>query len=188
MVDVNYSWINTYSGEKLDINAPDAENINIEDIAHALSRVCRYGGHCEPFYSVAQHCVLVSLILDSTPYAFEGLMHDAAEAYIGDIVAPLKTLLPEYLEIEHRFERVIANKFGLEFDGTQWPKAVKAADWTALFAEKKAMLPNAGVWSHPDDLYEIDTTVVAIPTDAAERLFLMRFNQLNKRLETKWIH
>jgi len=86
------SYIQTLSGKKFSYQFATADDIDIEDIANALSNICRFAGHLPEFYSVAQHSVLVSQIVPPE-FAFEALMHDAAEAYCQDIPAPLKALL-----------------------------------------------------------------------------------------------
>lgn len=107
-------WIQTFTGKKFYPLSPQIEDICIEDIAHALSNVCRYAGHCRDFYSVAQHCVMVSDWMPSMK--LEGLMHDASEAYLGDISRPLKhsDAMSGYREAEHRMEAVINAAFDLD--------------------------------------------------------------------------
>ena len=94
------------------------EDISIEHIAHALSMQCRYNGQIEEFYSVAQHSMLVADVLysmtDNKQVALCGLLHDAAEAYIGDIVAPLKNRLPFVKEIEGKIISRILNKYNIK--------------------------------------------------------------------------
>src|SRR5690349_6806238 len=98
------STITTHSGVQFDLLKPDPSVVHLEDIAHALSHLCRYTGHCNRFYSVAEHSVIVSLMVPpSEPkLAMQGLLHDATEAYVNDLARPLKDLLPEYKEIEMR--------------------------------------------------------------------------------------
>lgn len=113
---------NTIGGQLIDYNNPTAEMIHIEDIATALSHTCRFGGHVRQFYSVAQHCVLVAMMMKldgngSGELVLEGLLHDASEAYLGDVIKPLKELIaPVYAPIERRFEAVIAERFELQDD------------------------------------------------------------------------
>src|SRR5664279_1420110 len=91
---------------------PDPDALDIEEIAHALSMICRFTGHVREFYSVAQHCTIVS-DLGPACYAFTGLMHDATEAYVGDVAKPLKNMLPAYSVIEERVAQAIATRFGV---------------------------------------------------------------------------
>ena len=102
----------TCSGRIIDICSPRAEDIDIEDIAHALSHICRWCGHSRAYYSVAQHSVLVSQHVPDE-YALWGLLHDAAEAYLMDLPTPIKRLLPGYHALESKMQAVIAQHFGL---------------------------------------------------------------------------
>lgn len=113
------STIKTYTGRKLDLARPDPEVVCVEDVAHALSMICRYGGHPRGFYSVAEHSVNVEELAGSScssSVRFALLMHDASEAYLGDVIAPLKILLPEYRRLEAEWSRVIFEKFGIPHD------------------------------------------------------------------------
>lgn len=98
---------------------PRPEEIHIEDIAAALSKLCRYGGHCHTFYSVAEHCVLASRAAPDG-LRLATLLHDASEAYLSDVIRPIKSSLTNYHEIEARLEQVIAQRFGLA-----WPHPVE---------------------------------------------------------------
>ncbi len=124
------SSIKTYTGRVDPLN-PDIDTINIEDIAHALARQCRYNGHCDGFLSVARHSLWVAVRLDDQGYSTEvqltGLLHDAAEAYLGDLVRPLKhtPFGALYLEVETALEVVIAKRFGLL---CPMPQEVRDAD------------------------------------------------------------
>lgn len=120
------SFILTLSGKKFDYINSTIDDIDIEDIAGALSNICRFAGHLSEFYSVAQHSVLCSQLVEPE-FAFEALMHDAAEAYCLDIPAPLKALLPDYRLIETRTDHLIRLKFGLPLDETYLVKY--AADY-----------------------------------------------------------
>ena len=83
----------TYTGRVFDLLNPKPEMVCIEDIAHSLAYQCRYNGHCKFFYSVAQHCVLMAENKDLPGDPLQKLLHDAAEAYIGDLVRPWKNIL-----------------------------------------------------------------------------------------------
>lgn len=117
--------IKTYSGTLVNLMEPETMPIDIRDIAHALSMTCRYGGHAQKFYSVAEHCVLLARLAkyDHQPLILQKclLMHDAAEAYVGDIVNPLKQHLPHYKVIEDRILKQIFIRYNLQKDWDQLP-------------------------------------------------------------------
>lgn len=101
-----------HSGNYFDFIDIENNIILIEDIAHSLSFLCRYNGHCEFFYSVAHHSLLVANLVPKE-YKLQALLHDAAEAYLGDITSPLKKLLPDYQRLEEVVEKKIFSTFGL---------------------------------------------------------------------------
>jgi len=129
---------NAKSGIIIDLHNPTEDMINIKDISNALSKICRFGGQITEFYSVAQHSYLVSCLL---PYGMEkeGLLHDASEAYLQDLISPLKQMIPDYKKIESRFEAVIAHKFNLRTDVKE---LIKEADMWALELEHEAFQQN----------------------------------------------
>jgi 5'-deoxynucleotidase YfbR-like HD superfamily hydrolase len=120
MKDNTDSWIRTYTGGRAYFFEPENSIIEIQDIAHALSLLCRFNGATEKFYSISQHCcIIANQIYDETndPYlAFSGLMHDAQEAFVSDIPSPFKRRFPEFVEAEKRFEIWLAQKFGYALD------------------------------------------------------------------------
>jgi 5'-deoxynucleotidase YfbR-like HD superfamily hydrolase len=131
--------IETHSGIWFDILEPTPDMINIEDVAHALSQTNRFTGHCRFPYPVSQHCRLASYIV-APLFAFHTLLHDASEAYIGDMSRPLKhfTLAgEEYRKVEKRIEEAIAIKFKLS---AEEPIEVKQADTAMLFLEKEQLM------------------------------------------------
>lgn len=158
---------------------PERSAIDIETIAHALAHICRFTGHTATFYSVAQHSVLVSHLVPPE-HALAGLLHDAAEAYLGDVAAPLKMLLPDYKAIEATVETAVLGRFGLP---GKLPPEVKEADRLALAIEQRALMPmHDDVWeceTHPD-YNRIKGHMVITPTPpvVARRLFMARFFEL----------
>jgi len=136
------SNITTWGGRKFNFLNPEPTSIFIEDIAHALSLQCRFNGHSTDFYSVAEHSVEVSKLVESqgatNKIIMTALLHDAAEAYIGDVVSPLKKVLEDYQEIEHRVESAIAERFSLVFP---MPDIVKRADKETLEREFRSLRP-----------------------------------------------
>lgn len=174
-------YIMTASGEDFWFLNPAPETIKIGDIASALSKLCRYTGHCRHFYSVAQHSVIVSHLVPEE-LALEGLMHDASEAYLGDISSPLKRLLPEYQVIEKSLESAIAAKFGLMFHPELgWPSPVGRADISALALEKKLLLPESKTpWGILEGVECPDEKLLphCWQPVVAELRFLQRFKEL----------
>lgn len=103
----------TFSGKVVDLFNPDPETIYLEDIAHSLSHICRWGGHTKSFYSVAEHCIRVSLRVPKGK-KLTALFHDCEEAYWGDLIRPLKMLLPvETVTKIVAFRQVVFDKFGV---------------------------------------------------------------------------
>jgi uncharacterized protein len=168
-------WILTNSGLKFFPLDPKPDQICIEDIAHALSQICRWVGHTNEFYSVAQHCFLVSQMCPPD-LALWGLLHDATEAYIGDVNRPLKLCgrLDAYGEIEDNLMAVIAKKYGLS--GTVVPKAVKEVDNRLLNTEAIQLLhPLAEGW-HIADPY--DFHICPVHPRVAREVYIKTFNNL----------
>jgi 5'-deoxynucleotidase YfbR-like HD superfamily hydrolase len=100
------------SGKLFDFLDPHGSDFGIDDIAHGLAHVCRYAGQCRAFYSVAEHSMLVADTVSE--FAYEALLHDAAEAFIGDVTRPFKQLLPDYKRIEATIEDAMIGRFGLD--------------------------------------------------------------------------
>jgi len=120
--------IRTFTGLYIDVFNPTPDMICIEDIAHGLNNVCRFAGQIREFYSVAQHSVNVCSMVP-LELKLQALLHDASEAYLGDMPSPIKRNFPEYKKVEHNLMKVIAEKFG--FDHELHPQ-VKEADKKAL--------------------------------------------------------
>lgn len=182
-------WFISYSGRRLHILAPRPEDIVIEDIAHALANICRFGGHVRQFYSVAEHGVMVSSIVGQDWFtdpslALQGLLHDASEAYLGDVIRPLKIQLPAYKDIEKLWERAISEKFELPFP---LDPEVKRADMVALVTERRDLI---SVLTERDGKWLEDQLVQASPEhgcgcwppELAELRFMSRFDQLMRQL------
>lgn len=138
--------ITTLSGRWFDILHPDSYNYNIEEIAEALSRLCRYTGHTNGFYSVAEHSVLVSHAVPEK-YALIGLLHDASEAFVGDVSSPLKALLPGYRDIENNIQQAIANHFFLSYP---FPEEIHDADKRVYWLERKYVAPGVDKLWHQE--------------------------------------
>lgn len=107
--------IRVFSGKYLNLMTMDLDTIDIEDIAHGISHQCRFAGHMQHFYSVAQHSIWCSYQASTIEEALEALMHDASEAYLVDIPTPIKKLLPSYYEIEEKLMRQICLKYQINY-------------------------------------------------------------------------
>lgn len=171
-------YIQTLSGKHINYTDIQHDDIVIEDIATALSHICRFAGHLPEFYSVAQHSVLVSQLVPAE-FALEALLHDAAEAYCQDIPAPLKRLLPDYQRIEAYVDGVIRAKFGLP--AHQHP-TVKYADLVMLATERRDLdIDDGTVWPVLDGIPATDLfTVIPLRPGQAYGLFMHRFNELTE--------
>lgn len=169
------------SGKYFSFLEPEKSDFTIHDIAHALSNICRFTGQTEHFYSVAEHSVHCSHLVPAVD-ALEGLLHDAAEAFVGDVSRPLKSLLPEYKVIEERVERAIAERFGLRYP---WPPSVKHTDAKMLRAEQHQLMRNNDEWAC---LAGIDLTVLGqrellcLRPTLAKAQFLERWTELGGAL------
>jgi hypothetical protein len=175
----------TYTGLAFDVLDPAPESIRIEDIAHALALTNRYGGHTPAPYSVAQHSVQVSILAgrcageDSVRAAQYGLLHDASEAYLGDMKGPIKRLphLDGYRQIEGALQARIYQRFGLEGEP---PAIIKWADLSLLVVEADRFFPEASrpfSWELPA-LSHGGLDVEPWPWQEAEAIFLERFHLL----------
>ncbi|MCO6385192.1 hypothetical protein [Oceanicola sp. 502str15] len=162
------------SGRRFDLLDPSSSTFGIDDIAHGLANVCRYAGQCRGFYSVAEHSLLVSQTVSR--YAFEALLHDSAEAFIGDITRPLKKLLPDYREIEERIEDAVAERFGLD----RAAKAtIKEADLRVLAAEQQQVMAlGCADWSSEAGILPAPVTVRGLSPNDARAAFLRRYEEL----------
>lgn len=133
------SWIQTYTGKKFDVRQPRPEDVCWLDIAHSLAQQCRFNGHTKHFYSVAQHCYLMSLHIPPQ-FALYALLHDAAEAYIGDMPEPVKQLFPEFTVMEDMLLSCIYKAAGIPEPSAEALAAVKEYDLRMLLTEKQQLL------------------------------------------------
>lgn len=141
------AWIETRSGRKFHFMDPKPEAVDIQDIAHALGNFCRYCGHTARFYSVAEHCVLMVRAAEKAGRNAQDLLtillHDASEAYIGDMTRPLKQQIPLFKVIEDRIHFAVSKRFGLHWPHPEW---LKDMDNRILHDERRqAMVKGNGV-------------------------------------------
>lgn len=154
-----------------------SNQVRIEDIGHALANICRFGGHTRAFYSVAQHSVLVS---ENVPaeHALWGLLHDAAEAYIGDMPRPLKELLPDYRKLEASVEQEIFFKLGLP---SQKPDCIKQADLVLLATEQRDLMPaHDDEWALIAGIEPLPQTIIPWSPYWSRIKFMDRYAQLTR--------
>lgn len=166
------------NGEYFDFLKPESCSFPLSVIAHALSNICRFGGHCPQYYSVAQHSVYVSQLVPEA-YAFEGLMHDAVEAFVGDVCKPLKDLLPEYKKIEDNIEQALLQKYGLQLP---LHPSVKEADIVMLATEQKQLFGNEDTWGYCQGRGPADLQIPYMSPNQAEQFFIDRYFQLLGRI------
>lgn len=137
MQEQTKTCISIVGGGYFDFLNPSKSEYTIDTIATALSNLCRYTGHVTRFYSVAEHSVLVSRIVPAK-YALEALLHDASEAFVGDVSSPLKKLLDRYQEIEDEVQKSIAEKFNLVYP---FPDEIHKADKQLYWSERREIAP-----------------------------------------------
>jgi len=171
------NWFQTYTGKAFYFTSFRPEDIDIRDIAHALSFQCRFNGHCKQFYSIAEHSIRVAEILPNR-LTLSGLLHDAAEAYFFDVSSPLKELpiFDEYRKMLVQCEEVIMNKYG---EGWPMDDEIKHADLVLRSTEKRdLMTPEPMSWGLlPEPLKE---KIIPWDPEITERAFIRIFKQLTK--------
>jgi hypothetical protein len=173
--------IRTFTGRTIDPRTPWSDDIDILDIAHALSMSCRWGGHVHRFYSVAEHSVFVArTVLErhkNRHLAFSALMHDAPEAYVVDVPRPVKRLIGQaYVELESRFAAAISNKFKCNIyslDGR-----IVDVDNQILHDERQQLMCSDDPdWSLGTDPIGIE--LLCLSPEQAKLLFLDAYNRLS---------
>lgn len=176
-------WIGTYTGKQFRPFAPRPEDVDIRDIAHSLANQCRFNGHCSHFYSVAEHSVEVSNYVPVAD-ALWGLLHDAAEAYVSDIVRPIKGLLrfsdgwsaTSFREAENRILRVMAERFDMPWPV---PESVDHADLAMLATERLQLFDDRQpAWGDIDGVAPYSVLLACAQPHVAEKRFLARFAEL----------
>lgn len=166
----------TAAGRYFNFAEPGECEIDVEEIAHALSHVCRFAGHTRVFYSVAQHSVHVSHLVPPE-HALAGLLHDAAEAFVGDVVSPLKQLLPDYKAIERRVEAAVLRRFKLS---PQLPDCVKKADLVMLATEQRDLMPRHDEWEIIRGITRLLRPIEPWSPELAKAKFIERFEEIQR--------
>jgi hypothetical protein len=161
----NTNCIRTFTGLELDPLLPDPDMINIVDIAHALSFIPRFGGHCQRFFSVAEHSLFTyENVKDAFPGDFKlqlaGLMHDASEAYLCDIPTPVKQRIKGYLIAEERLMKVIAMKFGFDYPLND---IIHSCDKYSLRLEWESLMKTGSHYVIPTDtFFAVETRFIKV--------------------------
>jgi 5'-deoxynucleotidase YfbR-like HD superfamily hydrolase len=177
-------YLQTVSGRWVNPFDPDPAQLDAGDIARALANQCRFGGHSRVFYSVAQHSVIVSQLVEQgggdAEDAFAALMHDAGEAYLGDMPHPLKHRSPlgaAFKAAEEHLERAIRERFRIKPDVPE----IKRADRSLLATERRAFSAEDWHWPELDGVEPVDLELIAWSPDEAARAFAERFAELDAK-------
>jgi len=169
-------YVSTVSGNRFYPLEPRIDRVAIEDIAHGLAYQCRFNGQTREFYSVAQHSLIVASLVPPR-LRLAALLHDAAEAYLGDMVKPLKVLLPEFAAIEDKVSALIAAAFGIDFSDYG---PIKRADLVALATEKRDLMPHSAErWAYLDGIAALPEAIATMSPWQAKQAFLAEFARLN---------
>jgi len=170
------NWMQTATGRQFWPMDPRPHEVFIEDIAHALAMICRFGGHCSRFYSVAEHSVLIARAA-AHEHKLWALLYEAAEGYIGDKIRPLKPYLGGYREAEQKIMRAICVRFNLQLD---LPPSIKALDLALLMDERdQAMVEPPQPWDV--DVAPLGVTLEFWSPARAKREFLSAFKKCGGR-------
>ena len=185
------SWLHTYSGRKFDPLSPRAEDVDMEDVAHALSMTCRFAGHSRRYYSVAQHSCYVSDVAEEIALmvgktqreigliSAEALIHDASEFVICDVPSPVKPFFVvdgrPYKEWEEQITVAVRNHLGLPTPSDETKAIVKQADLILLKLEAEQLMH--GVSEYKFDLPDWQTFDLApMNWEEAKAMFLHRLS------------
>ena len=175
LTERNFDYIHLRNGTKLLLNDPDPKLMDIEIIAHSLANLCRFCGQVDRFYSVAQHCVLVSKLVPEKQ-ALTGLLHDAPEAFCGDLPKPIKQRTSGYETVEEALWKALTKRYGLP---KKIPKSVHYADIQALLTEAKTLVNGNDYKTWYPEIEPVNEIIIPLKPDEAKKLFLDRFDELN---------
>ncbi len=176
MTHANDTFVSTFLGHHFYPGAPRIDDVHIEDIAHGLAFQCRFNGQTRDFYSVAQHSLLVAGLVPAR-LRLAALLHDAAEAYLGDLVKPLKAFFPEFSRLEEGVMAIIGERFSVT--GFTDP-AIKRADLIALATEKRDLMPHSSeAWASLGGIMPVPARIQPQAPHEAKAAFLERFRELS---------
>ena len=171
------AWIQTYTGKKFSLLDPQPEDICIEDIARALSMTCRFGGHVKKFYSVAEHSLEMVKLVPS-PHGLHALLHDAGEAYIGDITSPVKSLINGISRVEDAALDAIESVFELNWQ-LSGKQQIHYWDMRLLLTERNQLMgPPPEPWYWEQDYKPLDIELECLAPEVAEERFLAMYKLL----------
>jgi uncharacterized protein len=177
-------YLQTVSGRWVNPFDPDPSQLDAGDIARALANQCRFGGHSRVFYSVAQHSVIVAELVEQrgggVEDVFAALMHDATEAYLGDMPHPLKHRSPlgaAFKDAEDHLERALHERFGIKPDVPE----IKRADRALLATERRAFSSEDWHWPELEGVEPLDLELTAWSPDEAAQAFAERYAELEVR-------
>ena len=177
-------YIQTVSGRWVNPFEPDPAQLDASDIARALANQCRFGGHSRVFYSVAQHSVIVSRVVEErggdVEDVFAALMHDASEAYLGDMPHPIKhrsALGAAFREAEAGLEATIRERFKIKANVPE----VKRVDRALLATERRTFSAESWHWPELDDVEPLDLELTEWTQDKAADEFARRYAELEAR-------
>jgi len=160
------------SGKKVNPFNMYEDDIDIKDIAHALSLICRYGGHCKKFYSVAEHSIRVAENVDQK-YKLAALLHDAAEAYIGDNIRPVKYNIPVLQSVEDEILPIIMSRFSVKWD-KRTMEVVREADNIVGATEGRDLMYHVEDWGNLPEPLKDKIIPLELPY-SVERFFITKF-------------
>jgi uncharacterized protein len=177
-------YLQTVSGRWVNPFDPDPDQLDAGDIARALANQCRFGGHSRVFYSVAQHSVIVSELVEQrggdAEDVFAALMHDASEAYLGDMPHPIKhrsSLGAAFKAAEDHLEAALRERFRIKADVPE----IKRADRALLATERRAFSAEGWHWPELEGVEPLELELTALAPDEAAQAFAQRYAELDAR-------
>lgn len=175
------TWMQTGSNQELDFTAEEWIVLPIELIARSLANICRYNGHCNRYYSVAEHSVMISHMVPKE-LALAALLHDASEAYVGDMPTGLKRAMGiSFKSFEHKAALAVSKGYGVPVEDLESP-VIKGFDKRILGDEAKQLLPPHRFWDKFVTEYEpTGVTIECWPPDVANMKFLERYAELTNK-------
>jgi len=177
-------YIGTYTGKQFWPLDPRPEDVCLEDIAHALSQICRFNGHVEKYSSVALHCLNVEMYLiqqeQDAMTKLYGLLHDAAEAYVGDMSRPMKICCPGFNEIEEGVQDAVYQHFGIPQPSAEIASIVKEADDYVLALEARRFMKNTERWGLVETKGESYWYIK--DKDLIEAVYMLRVEEMLKKI------